>query len=64
MYKATLTQWQKGTGGGSGLETEFEKWDEDKYIKYDIDPCSYDHTDIANRPHLLFNMYTKVENLF
>ena len=49
MYKAALTQWHKDTGGGTGLETEFENWDQDKYGKYGVDPCSYDHTDVAKR---------------
>ena len=28
-YKAALNEWHKGTGGGSGLETEFEQWGDD-----------------------------------
>ena len=38
-YKAALTEWNKVTGGGSGLDTEFERWAEDKekFDKYGID---------------------------
>ena len=64
MYKAALSQWYKGTCGGSGLETEFENWDVDKYTKYGIDGCNYDHTDVANHPLILFNMCAKSNEPF
>ena len=59
LYKAALNEWHKGTGGGSGLETEFERWDEDKFDKYGIDVEDYDHTDVEARPLVLFNLYSK-----
>ena len=58
QYKDILVQWFKGTGGGSGLATEFETWDSAKYEKYDIEEGTYDHTDVAARPAILFNMYS------
>ena len=45
-YKAILSLWHKGTGGGSGYVELFEGWNDDKCNKYDADPCLYDHTDI------------------
>ena len=56
-----MVEWNKGTGGGSGLETEFERWadDKDKFDKYGINIDEYDHTDIDNRPIILFNLYSK-----
>ena len=63
-YKAALNEWHKGTGGGSGLETEFEKWGDEKFEKYGIDHDDYNHTDVDSRPLVLFNIYTlKVRNL-
>ena len=59
LYKAALNEWHKGTGGGSGQETEFERWDEDKFDKYGIDVEDYDHTDVEARPLVLFNLYSK-----
>ena len=64
MYKAALSQWHKGTGGGSGLEIEFEHWDDAKYEKYGIDKENYDHTDVTNRPLILFNIYTMSKQPF
>ena len=58
-YKAALNEWHKGTGGGSGLETEFEKWADDKFEKYGIDHDNYDHTNVESRPLVLFNLYSK-----
>ena len=58
-YKASLIEWNKGTGGGLGLETEFERWDDDKFEKYGIDPDEYDHTNVQDRPLILFAMYSK-----
>ena len=58
-YKAALNDWHKGTGGGSGLETEFEKWADDKFEKYGIDHENYDHTDVSSRPLVLFDLYSK-----
>ena len=56
-----MGEWNKGTGGGSGLETEFERWADDveKFDKYGINLSDYDHTDMENRPLILFNLYTK-----
>ena len=59
LYKTALNDWNKGTGGRSGLETEFETWDEEKYNKYNIDKDLYDHTDISSRPLVLFDQYSK-----
>ena len=59
QYKAILKDWYKGTGGGPGLIKEFETWDTTKFEKYNIDPNSYDHTDIASRPAILLNIYVK-----
>ena len=64
MYKAALTDWHMGTGGGSGLDIEFEKWDEDKFDRYKINPEDYDHTDVSQRPLVLFDMYTKAKEPF
>ena len=58
-YKAALHSWNKGTGGGSGVITEFEKWDSDKLNTYNIDRDNYDHTDISSRPVILFDLYAK-----
>ena len=35
-YKECLVNWHKGTGGGSGLDTMFESWSEEKMNKFDI----------------------------
>ena len=61
MYKSTLEDWNKGTGGGSVLETEFERWadDKEKFDKYNVHAEDYDHTDVDNRPLILFNLYSK-----
>ena len=59
QYKAVLKDWFKGTGGGSGLSSQFETWDTSKYEKYGIDPDNYDHTDVSSRPVILMNMYCK-----
>ena len=64
MYKAALSQWYKGTCSGSGLETEFENWDDIKYARYDINKDDYDHTDVANTPLLLLNIYAKSKEPF
>ena len=58
-YKECLSNWNKGTGGGSGLASKFETWSDDKLNKYDIDPSIYDHTDVQNRPSILMEGYTK-----
>ena len=59
QYKAALHEWNKGTGGGSGVATAFEQWDESKLDKYSVDIDDYDHTNIASRPLILFDLYTK-----
>ena len=56
-YKEVLHEWNKGTGGGSGLLDKFESWGNDKCNKYDIDPIVYDHTDVSNRPTILMDGY-------
>ena len=58
-YKAVLKEWHKGTGGGSGLATEFEGWSDAKLQRYDIDIDNYDHTDVSSRPAVLINGYCK-----
>ena len=50
LYKAVLKDWFKGTGGGSGLCTEFEGWNDEKLERFDVDLDTYDHSDIASRP--------------
>ena len=58
-YKECLVNWHKGTGGGSGLDTMFESWSEEKMNKFDIDLTVYDHTDVTNRPAILIDSYTR-----
>ena len=64
MYKSALGDWNKGTGGGSGLETEFEKWDQDKFTKYKISKENYDHSNISTRPLILFDLYSRSKEPF
>ena len=64
LYKTIHSKWHKGTGGGSGFETEFENWDDIKYARYDINKDDYDHTDVANTPLLLLNIYAKSKEPF
>ena len=59
MYKAALKEWNKGTGGGPGIDAAFQSWDDDKLDKYDVDMETYDHTNIASRPTVLFQCYSK-----
>lgn len=59
LYKGVLKDWFKGTGGGSGLCTEFEGWNDEKLERFDVDLDTYDHTDIASRPAVLINGYCK-----
>ena len=59
LYKGVLKDWFKGTGGGSGLCTEFEGWNDEKLERFDVDLDTYDHTDIASRPTVLINGYCK-----
>ena len=58
-YKEYIVQWHKGTSGGSGLSSKFESWSKEKLDKFDIDPEIYDHTDVAARPSILMEGYTK-----
>ena len=58
-YKEVLHEWNKGTGGGSGLQDKFETWTDAKLNKYDIDPSVYDHCDVASRPSILMEGYAK-----
>ena len=64
LCKSALNDWNKGAGGGSGLETEFETWDEEKYTKYNFDKDLYDHTDVSSRPLILFDLYAKSKEPF
>ena len=59
MYKTILSDWHKGTGGGSGVSTLFEGWSDEKLEKHNIDLDEYDHTDVANCPAILLSGYTK-----
>ena len=56
-YKAVFNKWFKGTGGGSGLAVHLETWSDAKLQKYNIDLDDYDHTDVSNRPAILFDKY-------
>ena len=56
-YKGILNNWHKGTGGGSGLDVYFQSWSEENNNKYDIDLETYDHTQVGNRPAILFDNY-------
>ena len=58
QYKDVLKDWFKGTGGGSGLASQFETWDVEKKRKYNVDD-TYDHTDISSRPPILLDLYSK-----
>ena len=64
QYNAAVTDWNKYTGGGSGLETEFERWDSAKLDKYNIDAGDYNHSNVASRPLILFDMYSKSKEPF
>ena len=59
IYKTVLSDWHKGTGGGSGVSTLFEGWLDKKLDKYDIDPDEYNRTDVTNCLEILFSGYTK-----
>ena len=52
LYKACLKDWFKGTGGGPGIDKAFESWNDEMRSKYDYNPDTYDHTDVASRPIL------------
>ena len=52
-----LKNWFKGTGGGTGDCSLFEGWSDEKLEKYDIDPDTYDHTNIATRPAIMMEGY-------
>ena len=58
-YKAVLKEYHKGTGGSSGIATEFEGWSDAKLEWYDINLDKYDHTDVSSRPAVLINRYYK-----
>ena len=51
-------QWFKGTGAGDGDPKEFESWDNERYNRYDVEPDTYDHTNISSRPPVLMNLYS------
>ena len=56
-YKAVLKQWNKGTGGGPGLDIYFESWDGDKLDKYKLNLEDYDHSSVKDRPAILIDAY-------
>ena len=58
-YKSILKLWYSGTGGGSGDKSLFETWSDEKLTKYEINMDNYDHCDIAERPSILFDGYSK-----
>ena len=58
-YKTALKEWFKGTGGGPGIDAAFQTWDDDKMDRYNIDLDTYDHTNVASRPIVLFDNYTR-----
>ena len=58
-YKAALKDWHKGPGGGPGIDAAFQSWGDDKLEKYDVDLETYDHTDVASRPIVFFQNYSK-----
>ena len=64
IYKATLTQWFKGTGRGSGFTIMFEGWSDEKLSKYNMDLDNYDHTDVSSRPIILIQGYAKQRTPF
>jgi len=57
LYKAVLKNWFKGTGGGTGDSTLFEGWLDEQLEKYNINPDTYDHTNIATRPAIMMEGY-------
>ena len=58
-YKTALKEWLKGIGGGPGIDAAFQTWDDDKMDRYNIDLDTYDHTNVASRPIVLFDNYTR-----
>ena len=58
-YKAVLKEWFKGTGGGPGIDAAFQTWGDDKLDKYNVDIETYDHTNVANCPIVLYQNYAK-----
>ena len=58
-YKALLHLWCKGTGGGPGFDIYFESWSQGKKDKYNIDIKTYDHSNVAGRPALLIENYSR-----
>ena len=58
-YRACLKDWFKGTGGGPGTDQAFETWNDEMRTKYDYDPETYGHTDVASCPIVLFQSFTK-----
>ena len=57
LYKGVLKNWFKGTGGGAGLTTMLESWNDEKLDKYNIDIDTYDHTNMNERPSILLDIY-------
>lgn len=56
-YKAVLKSWFKGTGGGSEITTRLESWDDEKLTRYNINIETYNHTNMANMPPILLDVY-------
>ena len=65
LYKGVLKQWLKGTGGGSGLTTILNSWDDEKLNKYSINIDMYDHINInKNRLSILLHHYCNQQKLY
>ena len=47
----------KGTGGGAGLTTMLELWNDEKLENYNIDIDTYDHTNMSERPSIILDFY-------
>ena len=48
LYKACLKDCFKGIGGGPGIDKAFETWDDEMRTKYNYNPETYDHIDMAS----------------
>lgn len=58
-YKTSLHNWLKRAGSGSEVSTIFKGWDNDKLLKYNVDPDTCNHTDISSRSSILIHNYSK-----
>ena len=59
LYKVTLKECHKGTGGETGLSTLFERLPDAKLSCHNIYVDSYNNMDMANRPDILIKCYCK-----